>query len=545
MRNDRSQAGATERIRGRIEVALVAILLLGALLIRAYHFGLIPVGVHQDEAMAAVEALALSNHGTDRFGMRYPVHFTAWVYGQMSAFLSYLMVPFIKLFGFSVISIRLPMLLLSCIGLGFLYVFARKLDGTRLGLIALLLGIICPWHYLQSRWSLDCNAFPHMFLMGACLLLFSLGKKWLLYLAMVFFGLCSYCYAIANYSVPLFLAVSAVILFRLHFVKIREIVLAMVVYVTVALPEFLTMLINMMGWDSIETPWFTIPYFPESERSADILFLNFSFEQLWKNVKTLVATVFWKGDPTSANNMVEFGPLYYFTVIFFVIGLAVLFRKLKKTQCREEKACYGVLLAWLGMSIWVGVVTKEVYVHRINIIFYPILLIAALGILKCIQKRRLLALPIGGLYLVSALLFAYSYYRVWVDRSRDFYFETFVNGLYYADELECDYYCISPDPQGSGKEQISEILTMFCHEIDALYYQGVTNVQDGRERLPYPERYCYELVDQELVDAHEAAGKSVVYLVAADRLEYFSREKYDFASFYDVYYVVSKKVESN
>lgn len=48
----------------------MAALLLGGIFIRAFHFGISPIGVHQDEAMAAVDALALAEYGTDRFGMQ-------------------------------------------------------------------------------------------------------------------------------------------------------------------------------------------------------------------------------------------------------------------------------------------------------------------------------------------------------------------------------------------------------------------------------------------------------------------------------------------
>ena len=37
-------------------------------LLRLYRFGSVPGGFNQDGAMAAVDALALANHGTDRFG---------------------------------------------------------------------------------------------------------------------------------------------------------------------------------------------------------------------------------------------------------------------------------------------------------------------------------------------------------------------------------------------------------------------------------------------------------------------------------------------
>ena len=83
---------------------------LTALLVRTYKFGRIPGGFNQDGAMAAIDALALADHGTDHYGMSFPVHLTAWGYGQMSALLSYLMVPFIKLMGLSPVSAGCPSL---------------------------------------------------------------------------------------------------------------------------------------------------------------------------------------------------------------------------------------------------------------------------------------------------------------------------------------------------------------------------------------------------------------------------------------------------
>ena len=50
----------------KIELLLVALLLLAAIVIRAYHFGAPPIGVHQDEAMAAVDAKALAYQPDER-----------------------------------------------------------------------------------------------------------------------------------------------------------------------------------------------------------------------------------------------------------------------------------------------------------------------------------------------------------------------------------------------------------------------------------------------------------------------------------------------
>ena len=66
-----------------------------------------------------------------------------------------------------------------------------------------------------------------------------------------------------------------------------------------------TMAINMFGWSTIETPFCTMQYFPDSIRSNDILLLNFSWEQLWKNAQSLVKQVFLQNIRICAENIPE------------------------------------------------------------------------------------------------------------------------------------------------------------------------------------------------------------------------------------------------
>ena len=189
---------------------ILGILLFIGILTRCYLLRYLPGGVNFDEAMGAVDAYALSQHGTDRFGTRLPVHFRAWEYGQMSVLLGYLQAFFIKLFGFSTTTIRIPMVILSLLGMGAVYFLCRKFASVRIALLALFLIVICPWHLIQSRWALDCNAFPHIFLLGFAMLLYGVEsshsrKNGMIYGSMIFFGLTFYCYGIAVYSVPVFL----------------------------------------------------------------------------------------------------------------------------------------------------------------------------------------------------------------------------------------------------------------------------------------------------------------------------------------------------
>lgn len=525
----------------KTEIFLVAVILLTAIFVRAYHFGAPPIGVHQDEAMAAVDAKALAEYGTDRYGMRYPVHFTAWISGQMSVLLSYCMIPFIKILGFSTVSIRLPMLIASCVGLLALYFFGRQLAGKWAGLIVLILGTISPWHYMQSRWSFDCNLFPHVFLIAVIFLIAGFRKRPFLYVSMIFFGLCSYAYGIADYSVPVFLLFIGIYLLRQQVVNWKELTVCIVLYVVIVLPEFLSMLLTVLGKPGIETPLFTIPTFLSSNRGNDILFANFSWQQLWDNIVATITTTWWSGDKSSTNTMVKFGPIYYVTDLFFIIGMISIIMKIRKME-KTKRYPYVVLLGWLGMSLWAGIITKNVTINRINIIFYPVIVISGIGITWCIRKIHLLCVPIAAMYGALALLMAQMYFGSWAEISRTYYYDPYLQALEYAKTIDCDKYYIYPDPQGiDAGARLGEILTMYTHQIDAHYYQGISNVQDGEELLPYQERYHYEYATAEIIAENEASGERVVYIVGPGEVDLFNTEKYEITSIYNRFYVVEER----
>ena len=86
-----------------------AILALG-LGIRLWQFGRVPEGINQDEAFAGYEAFCLLHGGLDTAGYRFPVYLTAWGSG-MNALESYLMLPFVAMFGLKTWVVRMPQLL--------------------------------------------------------------------------------------------------------------------------------------------------------------------------------------------------------------------------------------------------------------------------------------------------------------------------------------------------------------------------------------------------------------------------------------------------
>jgi len=189
----------------RIEAGMAAALVLIGVLVRAAALGSIPGGVNQDEAYSAYEAWCLMKDGMDSWGYRLPVYLRAWGSG-MNALQSYLMIPFIALFGLKTWVIRLPQLIIACASLPAFYALMRRIAGRRAGLIGLFLLAISPWHVMLSRWGLESNLAPGLMLFG--MLFFVMGvrdSRWFVFSGL-FYGLSLYAYATIWPVVPAMLA---------------------------------------------------------------------------------------------------------------------------------------------------------------------------------------------------------------------------------------------------------------------------------------------------------------------------------------------------
>lgn len=501
--------------------ALVAI----GVLTRVWRLGSIPWGVNQDEAMGAVDAWALANYGTDRYGTWMPVHFAAWQVSQMSVLLAYCMTPFLKLFGFHTAVIRVPLALASCGSMVLMYFVGKRLFSEKTGLLMLALTVINPWHFMQSRWALDCNLFPHVFLLAFYLLLLGLEKRRYLYLSMLFFGLTFYCYGVAVYSVTPFLAVFAFWCLWKKQLRWREVLVCALLFGLVALPEILVMAINLFGGSTIETPFFTMSRFPYSVRGNDILFLNFSVEQLGKNLWAMISHVFLQLPDLLFNALPAFGPLYHVSIPFILIGIVLFTKALFRERDIREQTRKLALWGFLVMGIWVGIITYEVNINRINIIFFPLIALCAIGIQRAAGLRS--GKP-GGLiaaaYGVCFVLFLAAYFTDYAEASQVYYNKSFLETVKKADSMEdYDRLYITGNLGWQFNQSAGEILTHYACGIDARYYQEKTNENGGRELLPYRERYHFIYPAQMDDRAKEEAAEGLVMLHESE-LEYMNFE---------------------
>lgn len=514
-------------------VILAGIALIG-ITIRIWKFGSVPGGVNQDGAMAAVDAKALAEYNTDRFGTWLPAHLYAWGYGQMSSLLSYIMAIFIKLFGLNTVTMRMPQLIISLAGATFLYLFIRDIFGKKAGLIAAAFVALNPWHLVQSRWALDCNLLPHLFMGGLYFLNIGLTKrKKMIYVSMIFFALCMYCYGITIYTIPIFLLVVCIYYFIKKRISISETLICAGIYLLIAWPFLLTMAVNFFKWDTIKLPFVTIQYFPNSVRSSDILFFSEEpLKQLSSNFQHMLNTTILQKKDLPWNDIEGFGTMFLCSIPFMVAGCVEIFRK--KTDGAKALVVFSLLT-----GIWVGLLTNNVNVNRINIVYYGIIMFVSLGINFVIKELRHAWWINLGIYVILGVLLVSTYFGSYADMIKNQFYYGFGDALIAAEESGAKKIYVTADAQAKGYWNVSEILTLFYDKTDAAYFQGKKNENNGNILLPYKERFRYVSMSNDIVTASQREYAAYVILNSDEK--FFDIKKYNITR-YGRFSTVIKKV---
>ena len=319
-------------ISNKIYFLLIAIIGIIAITTRIYKFGEYP-NIHVDEAGMGYDAYCLANYGVDRYLNKYPVYLINYGSGQ-SALYTYLAVIFIKIFGLSLTIIRLPSLILSLIAIIFTYKLIRIYKGRKFSLCMIFLLSICPWHIMQSRWGLDCNLMSSMMIISIYSLIKS-RKNMNYILSGILFGLTLYTYALSYIIVPIFLLLILAELIITKEINIKNIVCLSIPLLIISLPLILTVLHNAGILENINLKYITIPKLI-SYRGNEI---NLGY--LLFNIKGNILNKIFIYDTMAYNSIINFGPLYYFSIPLLIYGFIL---AVKKELKKQEKVTINFIM---------------------------------------------------------------------------------------------------------------------------------------------------------------------------------------------------------
>ena len=413
--------------RQNVELIIFFIILAVGIFVRCLRFGLVPAGLNQDEAFAGYEAYSLMNYGMDTAGYTNPVYLVAWGSG-MNALESYLMMPFIAIFGLTPFAIRLPQVILGVASLFVVYLTGKKLYDTKTGLCAMAMLACCPWHIMLSRWGLESNLAPGMILIATYFLLEGADNSKFLIPSAIFYGLSLYAYAAVWIIMPFILA--AEIGYLIYAKKIRfdvYTIISGVILFILALPLLLFVLVNLGVMGEIKTGFISIPKLLVF-RSGEV-----SFENLAGKIGNLFDIITKQSDGLPWNYVDGYGFIGYVALLFSVFGLIVLIMDVVRFyRNKGGRYCPGIMLFInflfpfiLGMLIYVNI-------NRINILFLPMIILAGVGVARI---RSNIAIAGVALYFCLFLFFFSRTYFTTYNESISYHFGYGLDqALAFADE---------------------------------------------------------------------------------------------------------------
>jgi 4-amino-4-deoxy-L-arabinose transferase-like glycosyltransferase len=421
---------------------LVVILVLASFL-RFWRLGSYPA-LNADEAAIGYNAFSLLETGKDEHGNYWPLHFQSFNDYKPGLYF-YLVLPFVKLFGLNVWSVRIPGALIGVASVYLIFLLVNELFAEqekarlagrklRFSLIAALFLSISPWHIHFSRGGWEVNVATFFMLAGAILFLKGLRKPAFFYLSSLAFALSLYTYHAARVVSPV-LVLGLIAIYRRR-VKFRYLYFAGILAAVALLPLVrdvyrLDVFSRASGVGIFADPG---PVNRVNEqRGEHIVFDSLNAKLLHNRLVNYGLSfldnwashyhglfLFLSGDDIERNKVPETGQMYISDIIWVVIGLWGLIR---------GGSSFGLfVLFWLVIAPLASSLTfQSPNALRSQNMVIPLVIVSAWGLDNSIEwgkrlfrKKHLLA--IYFLVLATVILWGFARYThmYWSHMSKEY-----------------------------------------------------------------------------------------------------------------------------
>lgn len=200
----------------KIYIFLILIVILASIL-RIYRIDNVPTSLSWDEAAVGYNAYSIANYSRDEYGKFFPLVFRSFGEDKQPIHI-YFTAIFVKFFGLSEFSTRIPAAIMGSLNVLLIFFLARKLFKDELiGLFSSFFLAISPQNLFFSRFNHEANFALFFFLLGLLLFFMAIGKKkYFLTFSFLSFFLSMISYHAAEIAVPLI----SILLLTLYFKKI-------------------------------------------------------------------------------------------------------------------------------------------------------------------------------------------------------------------------------------------------------------------------------------------------------------------------------------
>lgn len=232
---------------------LLLVILLTSIFLRSYNLGNVPASPDWDEAALGYNAYSIMLTGMDEYGEKLPVVLRSFDDYKPAAY-AYTIIPFIKLIGLNIVSVRLPSVIFGVVATIAVYFLTRELlmlgktkeeladriKRKRMELVSLtaaMLFAVSPWSIQFSRIAFESNANVTLNILSLLFFLKGLKRYPYLLVSVGFASLNLYMYQSTKVFVPiLFILLIAVFWKKLFSIQRRWLIASVLFGLIMVLP---------------------------------------------------------------------------------------------------------------------------------------------------------------------------------------------------------------------------------------------------------------------------------------------------------------------
>lgn len=342
---------------------LFFIIIVIASFLRISYLDSVPPSASLDEASIGYNAYSILHTGKDEYGYFFPILLRAYDDWRPALYV-YLTIPFVKVFGLNIISVRLPSVILSICTVVAVYFLIQelfknkkvlKIDSKYLALLVTFLLAISPWHIYISRLGHEANAGFAFFIFG---LLFFLKNK--IYTSSLFFLTSFMSYQSEKVFVPFFICFLLAV-YRKHLLRQKKKILFSLIISTLILLPFVresikpNALIRFQGTSVFSAQ--KKRYEQEAQKLLMAKKQNDVLGQLVHNRRMLTTEIFFEGyfshfnprwlftnEHNDNHKVPSMGLLYIWEFPFILLGIFILLFKKLDTETKV------VIFSWFLLS---------------------------------------------------------------------------------------------------------------------------------------------------------------------------------------------------
>lgn len=365
--------------------------------LRTYKLGAVPPSLSWDEAAVGYNAWTIANWGRDEYGKIFPAYFRSFADDKHPVHI-YSTAIFVKIFGLSEFSTRLPVVFFGVLDVLIIYFLGYQLfKSKQVGLIAAFFLAISPYHLHFSRFNHEAVITLFFFMLGLLLFLKSLKEKWFyLPLAVLSFIITFFAYHSAKIVVPIIFFL-LILLYGKQLIRNKKGIFVSVILIILSVLIIVTNLellgIARINQTSLDKQAIEKTKLFKLTKNQLIGRLNLVLEQYSWHFSPQY--LFVSGDKNARLSAQGTGEFYRIDLIFFIIGIVYLFYKRSKEGL--------LLIVWAVVApLPSSLVSEAPHAGRGLFMMGSYTLIAALGLyfIVSVVKKRVFRIAIVAVTII-------------------------------------------------------------------------------------------------------------------------------------------------